>query len=67
MITKIQYTDQINRQEILDANKDKILIEEQNIVEGNFLVFSDTPNIEDITEETLLETKYQTALLELML
>jgi len=41
MITKIQYTDQVNRQIILNANMDKTLTEEQNITEGNFLIFSD--------------------------
>lgn len=47
MTTKIQYTDQADRQAKIDANKGKILIEEQNIIEGNFLIFSDTPRLED--------------------
>ncbi len=47
MITKIQYTDSTDRQSKIDTNKDKILIEEQNITEGNFLIFTDTPRLED--------------------
>lgn len=41
MITKIQYTDSTDRQAKLTANADKFLIEEQNITEGNFLIFTD--------------------------
>ena len=40
MITKIQYTDQANRQVVLDANKAKILIEEQNINRVSDSLFS---------------------------
>lgn len=47
MNTKIQYTDLTDRQTIMDANKDKTLIEEQNIKEGNFLIFSDIKPIEN--------------------
>jgi len=46
MLYKIQYIDQSDRQTVLDANTDKILIEEQNIAEGNFLIYSDTPSLE---------------------
>ncbi|MGD9678442.1 MAG: hypothetical protein AB7V16_08875 [Vulcanibacillus sp.] len=45
MIYKIQYTD--NRETIINENTDKILIEEQNIAEGNFLIFTDEPRIEE--------------------
>lgn len=39
---KYEYTDQTtDRQNILDSHKDLILIEEQNITEGNFLIFTD--------------------------
>ena len=67
MIFKFQYSTPEERQSVIEANIDKILIEEHNITEGNFLIFTDTLPVEDIAEETLLETKYQTALLELML
>lgn len=38
---RFQYTDNVNRQKIVDQNEGKILIEEQNLLEGNFLVFVD--------------------------
>lgn len=41
MIYNFQYTDQVNRQSVIDANKDKTLIEEDNIAGGNFLIFTD--------------------------
>lgn len=52
---KIQYTDQEDRQAILDDNKDKILAEEDNITEGNFLIFEDIvlssePTIDEVLE-----------------
>lgn len=47
MIIKVQYSDHADRQSKLDANKDKFLVEEQNITEGNFLVFSDAKSIEE--------------------
>lgn len=47
MIIKIQYIDSIDRQNKIDSNKDKILIEEQNIIEGNFLIFSDVKPLEN--------------------
>ncbi len=46
MVNKIQYTDVIDRQSKIDANVDKTLIEEQNITEGNFLIFSDVKPVE---------------------
>lgn len=51
MIIKIQYTDQTDRQNKIDANKDKILIEEQNIIDGNFLIFSDVKPLETQVSE----------------
>jgi hypothetical protein len=47
LLTKIQYSDTIDRQAKIDTNKGKFLIEEQNITEGNFLIFSDTPRVEE--------------------
>lgn len=47
MNVKIQYSDHVDRQAKIDANKDKFLVEEQNITEGNFLIFSDAKSIEE--------------------
>lgn len=47
MITKIQYTDDTDRHTKITDNADKILIEDQCLLEGNFLIFSDTPRVED--------------------
>jgi len=42
---KFEYHDNDERQSIIDEHSDKFLIEEQNITEGNFLIFSDVPNM----------------------
>lgn len=42
MLTKIQYIDESDKQKIIGENIGKILREEQNLFEGNFLVFSDS-------------------------
>ncbi|WP_054955004.1 hypothetical protein [Paenibacillus dakarensis] len=41
MKLKLQYQNNDERQSILKTHSDKYLIEEQNIKEGNFLIFSD--------------------------
>ncbi|MDP4158146.1 MAG: hypothetical protein Q8911_00070 [Bacillota bacterium] len=41
MLYKYQYTNSTDRQQIIDGNANKSLIEEDNIADGNFLVFSD--------------------------
>lgn len=51
MIIKIQYTDENERRTIIEANVDKYLIEEHNIQEGNFLIFSDSPRLEERIEK----------------
>jgi hypothetical protein len=38
---KYKYKDTTEREAILDGHKELFLIEEQNITEGNFLIFSD--------------------------
>jgi hypothetical protein len=43
MITKIQYSNISERNTIIEENSNLILVEEQNIKEGNFLMFSDVP------------------------
>lgn len=51
MIYKYEYTTQEERTSILESNQDKYLIEEKNIREGNFLVFTDVKPLEvEITE-----------------
>jgi len=47
MILKVQFTDSKDRQEKINSNRDKILIEEQNISDGNFLIFSDVKPFEE--------------------
>jgi len=39
---KYQYTTPEEKQQIITQNATLILIEEQNIIEGNFLIFTDT-------------------------
>lgn len=41
MLTTIQYTDDANKQTIINENADKILVEIRNLIDGNYLVFSD--------------------------
>ncbi|HHY27705.1 MAG TPA: hypothetical protein GX523_13370 [Desulfitobacterium dehalogenans] len=56
MIAKIQYISEQDRKNVIDSNPNKVLIEEQNILEGNFLIFSDVrPNefiLRDIKDNT---------------
>lgn len=73
MIKKFQYNTQTERETILVENANISLIEEQNITEGNFLIFIDTPlpvpinyinvpetrliSIESVIENGILEGK----------
>lgn len=43
MNIKIQYTTQEERSQIIDDKKNLTLIEEQNLNDGNFLIFTDEP------------------------
>lgn len=43
MIYKFEYTTQKDRERVIQENKHMILVEEMNITEGNFLVFSTEP------------------------
>lgn len=46
-----EYTTEQERENIINSNTDKYLIEEKNIREGNFLVFTDVKPLEvEITE-----------------
>ncbi len=40
---KYQYITEAERETLLQTHSDKILLEEQNITEGNFLIFGDEP------------------------
>jgi hypothetical protein len=46
MVLKFSYKTQQEREKIFADNPDLILIEEQNIVNGNFLFLSDIPKSE---------------------
>lgn len=47
MLYKFQYTSDAEKQTLIANNADKIIVEEQNITEGNFLIFSDGPRLEE--------------------
>lgn len=54
---KYKYKDRTEREDISTKNKELFLIEEQNITEGNFLIFSDVqPQPIDIESQ---ETNYR--------
>lgn len=66
---KYEYKTEEERQSILSNNADKFLIEEQNISEGNFLIFSDIqppqPEVKVlIKEEDLNEIKQNQTLMQ---
>lgn len=56
---KYQYNDLDERQYILKSNADKILIEEQNTTDGNFLIFSDEPQPTPAVYITMPESELQ--------
>lgn len=47
MIKKIEYTDEMSRETILSENQSLFLIEEQNLLNGNFLIFTDVRPFSD--------------------
>lgn len=47
MTYKYEYKTDDERTNVISQNKDKTLIEEQNIIEGNFLIFSDVKPLEN--------------------
>lgn len=57
MKNKVEYTNQAGKQKVLDLNKGKYLVEEQNLTEGNFLIFSDVPSLEDYVIQLASEIK----------
>lgn len=49
MIYKFQYLNEQEREQIISDNADKFLIEVHNLVDGNFLVFTDeAPSTESL-------------------
>ena len=46
MIYKFEYKTDTDRQNVVTANATKFLVEEQNIAEGSFLIFSDISTLE---------------------
>lgn len=51
MKTKIEFKSNEEKQNILEQNKDKIVLEEQYLFTGNFLIFSDTKPLENQIKE----------------
>jgi len=70
VLHKFQYDAEAERSAIMEENKHLSLIEEQNIIEGNFLIFSETPNysvsqeIEELKQGSKLLTAQNNALSE---
>lgn len=58
MLQQLQYKNEEERLALLQDNLDKYLLEERNIEEGNFLVFSDVPNWFLELRETTATQKY---------
>lgn len=56
---KYEYSHEVDRQDILNNNEHLFLIEEQNITEGNFLVFSDEPVPERIVYVNVPEEDFK--------
>lgn len=59
-----QYTNEEERSRVLDQNSHLILIEEQNITEGSFLIFSDVPLPEPIVYVTVPQEEFESLKLE---
>lgn len=59
MITKVQYANEDERTALLAQYVGKILIEEQNITEGNFLLFGDTDQDRPTVYLTVPETSFK--------
>lgn len=62
---KFQYTDNESRQAIFDSHQGLYWIAEENILEGNFLVFSDTLPVTQLQSIKNDNKKIKLALAEL--
>ena len=70
MLIKLSFETEEQKQNIINENKDKYLIEMQYLNKGNFLIFSDTPTIEILQQEqgnkiSILEAENKTLKQEL--
>lgn len=62
---KYQYSDELERQALLEEHENMTLVEEQNITDGNFLVFLDMPpNHEVSLIQRIQVTESETVLLK---
>ncbi|WP_339273607.1 hypothetical protein MKY59_20965 [Paenibacillus sp. FSL W8-0426] len=59
MRTKYQYKSADDRERIIAENNSLILIEEHNITEGNFLIFSDEPLPEPVVYVTVPQEEFE--------
>lgn len=46
LLTKVEYFNAEDRKTLISKHKDKFLIEEHNIKEGNFLIFTDVKPVD---------------------
>ena len=60
---KIQYKDQEERNKII-KQEGKILIEEQNHIDGNYLIFSDKPKEEEEIKKQYTKTEIKNIIKE---
>lgn len=51
MIFIYQYDTEEEREQLMNANSDKRLIEQRNITEGNFLIFTDQLSEQSLQEQ----------------
>lgn len=59
-----EYANQEDRETIINNNQDKYLIEEKNIKEGNFLIFTDAKPIELEIENIKQKQSIQDSVIE---
>ena len=51
MLYNIEFENDKDKESIIKNNANKFLLEEKNLINGNFLIFSDTPTIEILQQE----------------
>ena len=51
MLYEIQFETEEEKEEIINSNKDKYLLEFKYLLQGNFLIFSDVPTVEILQQE----------------
>lgn len=73
MIYKFSFINETDKLDILNNNKDKYLLEEQILLDGKYLIFSDMPTMEILQQEQAVKisifeqqnSQLETALVEL--